>query len=263
MLAYAKAAVTFLKSTAGFDCHATASKQNAEAILMLLSQCKSISQADGSSLAVVVRSGDFVKEHADGMLSALTQRLVRGSHNGRRDYQQWTSCHNFGTRDMWVSIASDPPCATEIFSAHLVKLGLINPSEPTSAWVTAIIATVVHGVAAASALAQDPLQQLYESVKSIVIRCARTEPPVYLVELPMTAAELLKEHPALALQVSPKILLELCLIPCARVVSLSGSPAFYLTHLSLSLFPSPIFFLPHVFEGELSSTRLLEIQRER
>ena len=79
----------------------------------------------------------------------------------------------------------------------------------------------------------------------------------------MTAAELLKEHPALALQVSPKILLELCLIPCARVVSLSGSPAFYLSHLSLSLLPSPMFFLPHLFEGGRQRERDREIERDR
>jgi hypothetical protein len=113
---------------------------------------------------------------------------------------------------MWAAMQMDPPCATEILCAHLAKLGLKNPSEPTSSWIAAIIICVMYGPNA-DAVSQDDLQTTYESVKSQLKRYNKREPLIYCVELPVTAAGFLKDAPAMALQVSPKMVFELAWLP--------------------------------------------------
>ena len=224
ILAYATASAAFLATVVGTTAHDAASKSKCEAIVDMLGRCKVIALAAGTDIAVAVRSAEFRKEHADAILNLLTAKMAHAAHDGRRDNQRWQSCHNFGTRDLWTAMTEDTSAACELFMGHLAKLGLINPSEPTSAWISAIVAAVQNGVAGAETLAQDKLQAIYDSVKATAKRMYRSEPLVYVVELPITAAELLKVFPAVALQVFTKVLVELAR-PFARGSSLSISPS--------------------------------------
>jgi hypothetical protein len=213
VLSYVRAASEYLKTLDGMDCHTAASKTKSESIVFKISQLKAVSVGDATAISVLVRSAHFVKAHADSILSALTNKIGPAAHDGRRDLQRWTTCHNFGTRDVWAAMQMDPTCATEIFCGHMSKLGLLNASEPTSAWIAAIIACVMYGHGCSESASQEQLQMIYDNVKSQLKRNYKWEPIAYVVELPATAAGLLKEHPTMALQASPNMLFGLSWLP--------------------------------------------------
>lgn len=88
--------------------------------------------------------------------------MARSSQEDRRNMQRWQSCHNFGTRAVWTSMQQDPTAAIETFTAHMSKLGLIIPSEPTSAWIASIVAAIMYGTATET-MEQGKLQYLYDA----------------------------------------------------------------------------------------------------
>jgi hypothetical protein len=57
--------------------------------------------------------------------------------SGRRQYQDYTAWHDWGTQQFWRHVQQSPEAADEIFSQWMSRLGLRCPSEVTSASVAA------------------------------------------------------------------------------------------------------------------------------
>jgi len=63
----------------------------------------------------------------------------------RRGYQDYSTWQNFGTAQVWAECRESPELACEVVSQHVHRLGLINPSEQTSADITAGILVAQRG----------------------------------------------------------------------------------------------------------------------
>ena len=85
----------------------------------------------------------------------------------RRAMQDYTSFPAFGTAAVWGDIAANPSLSIEVLCQHMHKLGLVNPSEPTSADIAAVALVAQWGPSASALLAQADIDKAFSDVKAL------------------------------------------------------------------------------------------------
>ena len=90
-----------------------------------------------------------------------------------------------------------PALAIEIFSVHLNQLGLILPTEPTSASIASAVAALRFGTAAPM-VPQSAIDDIYQQVKTRIKQVYKREPLEFITSLPQTPAALLRQYPTTA-----------------------------------------------------------------
>jgi len=63
----------------------------------------------------------------------------------RREYQNYKNWDTYGTDAWWARVFEDPSIASELVAQRLHTLGLVCPSENTSADIAAGIVVLTHG----------------------------------------------------------------------------------------------------------------------
>jgi hypothetical protein len=63
----------------------------------------------------------------------------------RREYQNYKNWDTYGTDAWWARVFEDPSIASELVAQRLHTLGLVCPSESTSADIAAGIVVLTHG----------------------------------------------------------------------------------------------------------------------
>ncbi len=81
-----------------------------------------------------------------------------------QDYHAW---QGYGTAKLWADIIANPCLAPELIAQHMSKLGLVSPSEPTSAALAAAILVALYGPAAASVISNSEIQKHYDWIKAL------------------------------------------------------------------------------------------------
>ena len=81
---------------------------------------------------------------------------------------------------------------------HFNALGLVNPSEPTSAKIAAFLAVARWGPTVATQAPEFELQHIFTWVKKELKRLYKHEPMQYVLYYPPTAVEFLRAHPQMA-----------------------------------------------------------------
>ena len=104
--------------------------------------------------------------------ACMAMQLARS----RRGYQDYSSWQNFGTASMWQEISATPQLAGELIARQLSQLKLRNPSEKTSADVTAGILAAMHNNAGV-VVSQPQINSMFDWFKArqraCIIFCMR------------------------------------------------------------------------------------------
>ena len=75
-----------------------------------------------------------------------------------QDFLAWKS---FGTARLWTDIQANPSLAGELLAQHLSSLGLVAPSEPTSADVASALVVAMFGPTAAGAIHEAEIRKQF------------------------------------------------------------------------------------------------------
>ena len=97
--------------------------------------------------------------------------LLTGTVRAQRLCQDYKAWQSFGTAKLWQEILESPELAAELLCQHISRLGLINPSERTSASLAAASLVAMHGPQAASVIRQTELDNMFKFVKASLQDC--------------------------------------------------------------------------------------------
>ena len=115
----------------------------------------------------------------------------------QRPLQDFVSWKNFLTRSRWEDVEANPTIASEIILQFVNKLGLICPSEGTCASLAAAIIVCVY-CRSVMVIGDSEIDRIYHCTKVRIKQLYKSEPAIYLVQLPPTPAAFLSQCPDLA-----------------------------------------------------------------
>jgi hypothetical protein len=170
-------------------------KQQSKHLVSLINKMNQISDEEAGSLTVKVAELSMPPSEKDKLMIAIGTKIAdprqRSSCFARRRQQDYVTFLNFLTADIWSQLEEHPQMAQEIVLGHLNRLGLICPTEPTYAYITAVVAAIGNWHPCM-------VNMLYTKVKKRLKQMYTTEPAEYITQLPATPAQLLAEHPGIA-----------------------------------------------------------------
>ena len=164
-------------------------KSQADAVESMILKKKKISSKDACALSKAVRESAFPKSSQEALTAAI---LASMGGNDRRPFQDFTTMKHFIPHSRWKLLDEKPHLALEVVCQCLHELGLIIPSEPTSAEAAAIIGSIRGDVWDAKGQAD-----LFVDVKKKLKDCykrSKKEPPVFVETYPATPGELLSKY---------------------------------------------------------------------
>ena len=95
---------------------------------------------------------------------SLGRIMAMAALRGRRPYQEFCFWHNFPTQRFWNAVLQDRYLAMEHSCQFVVSFGCVNPSERTSAEISASVLVMQHGDYARF-LSERDIKNTYEAVK--------------------------------------------------------------------------------------------------
>ena len=113
----------------------------------------------------------------------------------RRPTQDWNAFPNYLTAEVWTNMQACPFLALDMLCIHLNALGLINPTEPTSALIAAAACSL------SPHLQQPAIQAMFHLAKKRIKNLYRTEPVDYIWLLPANPVDMLHQWPTTCLRV--------------------------------------------------------------
>ena len=149
-----QAAQELLAEHQGQPSHAEVSRAQCDFVLHLLS-CQALAIADLGNIGDHVgRCAWARQEERDAIMAALSKAVPRASRSTQmQDFQHLNS---YFTEDQWCTLSDPDTCGMAKLSLvceHAHRLGLRNPSEPTSACLSALLLICAEGEAKARTLA--------------------------------------------------------------------------------------------------------------
>ena len=153
--------------------------------------------ADDVGIGAAAVGGSPLKPHDKKALVAAIVACAQ-KKSKRRPYQDWTSCRNFMTYQVWKDGSKNPNLALEALVQHLSKGGLVAPSEPTAAMISALVAGLIGGV-----YTDSQQKDMFEKVKTR-LKALEYKPEMYVEMLPATPAQFLREYPTMARKIFSK-----------------------------------------------------------
>ena len=179
------------------DTLAEQSEMNAAAITTQLRRFTSLAPEQFENLSCRAQSICFRSIDQKHVLQALNAMMTV---TRKRSMQCGMNlCQGYFSQsllDLLRERRADDEAVAEMLT-HFVKLGLINPSEGTSARIAGLVLVIRHGPDDAIRLPQHDLQGMYSDIKDILKGIVKRSPipPAYVQTYPKDANELLRVHP--------------------------------------------------------------------
>ena len=179
------------------DALAEESEMNAKAIITQLRRFTSLGPEEYDILSSNTQSIEFRSIDHKIVMQALT-----ATYNVARKRAMQCGmklCQGYFSQSLLNQLCdrrADDDAVAEMLT-HFVKLGLINPSEGTSARIAGLVLVIRHGPDDAIRLPQHDLQGMYSDIKDILKGIVKRSPipPAYVQTYPKDANELLRVHP--------------------------------------------------------------------
>ena len=182
-----------LQRVQGTDSHETVSSTQKLALADLVRRekaCDRISVHEAADLSILV---SHLPWHSSKDGTAVQHELITKDRNPRRNQQDFKAMTNYFTRRRWNFLSSN--LSYDIISTALkddaVRLGLRNPLEPTSKFLTSLALVLSHSKDL-SKISHAGKIVYFKTFKQDFKRMARDapHPRVYLDKLPADPAEL-------------------------------------------------------------------------
>ena len=153
-------------------------------------------EEDWPGICDLVRKVGFEAADADALLDIVVLKMsskdslptLTEGKVSRTTTQKFESCLSFLTAAVWDKVAEG--YTTELFE-HLIKLGLRNPSEPTSATMAMAVLHITDGAEAAMAMQPCVRTKFIQTIKYSFKALAKKQPKVetYIALLPPTVEQ--------------------------------------------------------------------------
>ena len=185
----------YLRKMTG-DLHLKASRLQARGLMVEIQRIKVLSLDDFEYVSQELVTCGFADEDKAMLGAALEAKIVTITGKKRPLQDGVSLCSGYLTNNV-ISNAVGAE-TVPILSKHFSAMGLVSPTEPTSARIAALAAVVPWGPACALRVPDWEVQHLYSYVKEEIKRLFKGEPQEYVMTYPKTALEFLELHPNIA-----------------------------------------------------------------
>ena len=175
--------------------HAQTSQEQADCILAMLEGVPLRASAS-IELADAVGGVKWANGDRRRLLDAITSRAVDGGRS-RAPLQNYETVPTFLTDSIWEGLQSsaDMHAKGRLIVDHAISLGLRNPTEGTSAVLTAVLLIAHDGPMKARSLERWFTRDIFLFIKKLIKQRVRAPPLEIIVELPATPQQLQHLYP--------------------------------------------------------------------
>ena len=164
-------------------------------------QVANVTTADLAKIAAAVQSAGFQSDHQSELLDMIAEKAVSPSSGPAKQIgvrvpvQDYSSMVNFVPESCWERLSEGDYSP---FMEHLLRMGLRNPSEPTSQTIGLIILHQSDGLQAALGMASASRLEFCKTMKTALkAKIKLALPSLYISALPDTPQELQQVNLAL------------------------------------------------------------------